>query len=108
MTAIYDGIAGLINDVFGDAVTYTPASGVPREVVSIFREEPVDLQDADGHLVRSLGPTWRVKRVLVPELKRGDTITLRNGRVYEVQATWPSGSPAADCFEICDLFRVTP
>ena len=99
-------MAGLLNDVFGAPVIYQPKAGSARPIHSVFREEPVDLVDVDGHPVRSMGPTWRVERQLAPELGKDDLITLTDGRVFEVRAKWPSGSPADDAFFICDMFQV--
>lgn len=107
MPSLFDGVTGLLADVFGDPVIFAPKVGAPRPIQSIFRETPVDLVDADGHPVRSVGPTWQVQRDLVPEVAKNDRIILGDGRIYEIQARWPSGSPATDAFLICDLFLVT-
>ncbi|WP_323041142.1 head-tail joining protein [Gemmobacter sp.] len=106
MSHFFEGVAGILADIIGDPVTYQPASGDPRAVQSIFREGPEDLQDDDGHLVRAVGPRWKVRKSDAPELKRGDTIILADGRVFEVQAVWPGGSPASDAFLHADLFEV--
>ncbi|GGE26630.1 hypothetical protein SAMN05421774_11251 [Gemmobacter megaterium] len=108
MSHFFDGMVGVFSDLLGAPVSYTPAGGAARVIQSIFRESPVDLLDRDGHPVRDVGPVWKVAKVDAPELKRGDTITLENGRTFEVQAVWPGGSPASDAFLHADLYEVSP
>lgn len=103
MSSLFDGISGLINDVFGSPMTYTTHWGASSEVRAILRHQPVDLVDDQGLRVRDLGPTLRARRCDLPDLRRGDRITLPDGRAYEVAAVWPSGSPAADGFFVADL-----
>ena len=108
MTGLFDGVAGLLADVLGAPVTYTPAGGAPRTIQSLFREAPVEAIDADNHPALTVAPTWRVQRHLVPELAHGDRIQPGNGRPYIVQNPHPSGSPAEDGFLICELERILP
>ena len=108
MSGIFDGMAGLLNDLFGGPVSYLPRAGAPRQIQSIFRARPVVYTDAEGHEILAVGSTWRVPRAEVPELDRGDRITLDDGRVYSILNWAPTGSPAADGFLICELREVAP
>lgn len=103
MSGLFSGVSGLMNEVFGAPLTYTPKFGLPREVRAVFRSQPVDLVDGDGQRVRDLGPVLRVRRSDIPDLQRGDRITLRDGRIFEIDAVWPSGTAASDGFLMCDL-----
>jgi len=107
MSHWFEGMTGILADILGDPVIYQPASGDPRSIQSIFREGPEDVVDDDGHPVRVVGPRWKVRKSDAPDLKRGDTITLQDGRVFEVQAVWPGGSPASDAFLHADLYEVS-
>lgn len=103
MTSIFDGIAGLLSDVLGASVTYHPVAGAARDVQSVFREAPIEVEGADGQIVRIDAPTWRVQRDLVADPRRGDQITLSDGRAFTVQVVHRSGSPAADAFWVCEM-----
>lgn len=108
MSHYFEGMTGVFTDLLGAPVTYTPGGGgTPRQIRAMFRELPVNVLDRDGHPVEAVGPAWRVRRSDAPELKRGDTITLADGRVFEVQAVWPGGSPASDAFLHAALYEVS-
>jgi len=103
MTGIFDGMTGLFTDVFGGSVIYSSAAGGwSKSVSSIFREAPIEVEGADGQIVRIEAPTWRVPRDQAPQVRRGDRITLPDGRVFSVMVVHPTGSPAADAFLICE------
>jgi len=104
--SIFDGMTGLLADVLGGAVSYTPAAGVPRDIPSIFREDPIEITDQDGHPVLIVAPTWQVDRSLVPELARSDRVNPGNGKIYRILNLHPSGSPAADAAVICELEKL--
>lgn len=106
MTALFDGVASLMTGVFGRAIVYHPAKGSSRPVESIFREVPIDVVGADGQEVRIVAPTWRVQRDLAPEVRRGDRITVPDGRTLAVMVVHPTGSPASDAFLVCELQEV--
>ncbi len=103
MSGIFDGLAGLLTDVLGSPVTYQPRAGATRDVASIFRERPIEVEGADGQIVRIDAPSWRVCRTLVEDPGRGDQILLPDGRIFTVQAVHRTGSPAADGFWICEM-----
>ncbi len=102
MTAIFDGLTGIAAGVLGAPVGYTPAGGTTRTVVSIFRRRPVRAMGPDGTEVLITSPSWRVRHHLVPELARGDTITVA-GQDWRVLNVWPQGSPATDAHVVCEL-----
>ena len=109
MTSVFDGLAGITAAVFGAKVLYQPKVGSSREVQSVFREQPTEAMDQDGHAILIVSPTWRVRKALVSELARGDKILAPNTKTYLVKNLWPSGSPAADAAVICELeLAVTP
>ena len=106
MASIFDGMSGIIAGALGDPVIYAPAGGAAREIQSIFREAPIEIDGADGQIVRIDAPTWRVGRDLAPEVRRGDHITVPGGRSYKVMVVHPTGSPASDACLICELQTV--
>lgn len=103
MTSIFDGVAGILADVVGDLVAYQPQSGVSRDIQSIFREAPIEVEGADGHEVLITAPSWRVSRHLAPEVRRGDRISVPGGRAFKIMNVHPTGSPARDAFVVCEL-----
>ena len=105
MPSIFDGMTGILADVFGDPVTYLPAGGAARPVQSVFREAPIEVEGADGQIVRIDAPSWRVARDLAPEVRRNDRITVPDGRSFVIMVVHPTGSPASDAFLICELQR---
>lgn len=107
MTRLYLGLTGLLAGVFGSRVRFFPQSGGDREIQSIFREDPIEVTAADGQILRIDAPSWRVARNLAPELRRGDTITVPDGRSYRVTVVHNSGSPSADAFFVVELHLAT-
>lgn len=107
MTSVFDGLAGITAGIFGAMILYQPKVGLPRDIQSVFREQPTEAIDQDGHPIQIVAPTWRVRRYLAPELARGDKITAPNAKIYLIKTIWPSGSPAADAAVICELELVT-
>ena len=103
MTRIFDGMSGILSGVLGGTVTYLPAGGPGRDLGSIFRESPIEVEAADGQIVRIDAPTWRIGRNLAPEARRGDRITVPDGRTFQIMVVHPTGSPASDAFLICEL-----
>ncbi|SDX81374.1 head-tail joining protein [Roseicitreum antarcticum] len=102
---LFDGMAGLVADVFGDAVSYTPGAGATRIVQSIGRRTPVQAIGPDGVETLLTSPTWRVRQDLVPEIARGDRVAF-GGHLYRVLNAHPQGSPAVDAHLVCELDEV--
>ena len=107
MSSIFDGMAPLLNDIFGSAVTWTPAGGVATTITARFREEPVRVLDEDGREILMTAPSLRLPKSEAASVALGDRIAPGNGRTYEVLNRHPSGSPAEDAFEIFELRDVT-
>jgi hypothetical protein len=103
MPRLFDGMAGLLNDVFGDPVSYQPAGGAARMVQSVFRFENALSSGPDGHDVLMLMPIWRVPKDLGIAPAKGDQIQPGDGKTYCVLNQRPSVSPADDRFIICEL-----
>lgn len=103
MTDLYLGLTGLLAGVFGSRHRYFPQSGPDREIQSIFREAPIEVDGADGQIVRIDAPSWRVARDLAPDVARGDRIEVPDGREFRVMVVHPTGSPARDAFLVCEL-----
>lgn len=107
MTSIFDGMAGVLNSVFGAPVWYLPQSGGGWHVHSVFREEPVEVNDAEGAAILILAPTWKVPANLATAIARGDMIEPGNGKRYTVVNRLPGGSPAVDAYVMFELERET-
>ena len=103
MTSVFDGMTGILADVFGAPVIWHPANGSDTVIQSIFRESPIVVDGADGQIVRIEAPSWRVARDLAPTVARGDQITIADGRSFRVMVVHNTGSPAQDAFFICEL-----
>jgi hypothetical protein len=101
--SLFDGMAGVLNGVFGAPVTYLPAGGIPRDIRSIFRETPITIGGSDGGDVLIEAPTWRVSKADLAGAARGDRIALPDGRVFRVLNRIGTGSPAADAFILHEL-----
>ena len=109
--SLFDGMSGLLADVFGDPVSYTPSGGAARTVKAVCRSSPIEVSDGEGHTILILSPTVRISRNVAPELARGDRIVPAGpvsmaGRTYEVINMLPTASPASDAFLIAELEEV--
>lgn len=106
--SLFDGMAGILTDVFGAPVTYTPAGGAPVQVSAVFRAAPIEVSDGEGHTTLITAPTLRVRRDILPGLRRDDRVepSIRPGEVYEVINVLPTASPASDAFVIAELERI--
>lgn len=103
MTGVFDGMAGVLNDVFGAPVTYLPSSGPTQLVQSVFREEPITVAGPDGNDVLIEAPTWKVPRSVLAPLPRGAQIQLPDGRLFRVLNRIGTGSPASDAFIVYEM-----
>lgn len=106
MTSVFDGITGVLNDVFGAPVQHTPAGGSARTIQAVLRREPFDIQDQDGNDLRVIGSTLKVRKADAVGIARGDQIQSVDG-TFVVLASTPDGSPASDAFVIFDLEQET-
>lgn len=77
------GVLGACLGVFGETVTYTPATGEPYEIQGIFNEIYQEV-DSAGAIVQSARPNLGVRvDDLAAKVARGDKVTLR-GVTYRV------------------------
>lgn len=105
--SIFDGMAGVLNDVFGASVTVTEVGEAAVEIKATFREGPVTLPDSEGREVLSTLPTLSVPRDLMGKLAPGTQVEPGNGRTYQVVNWLPSGSPAVDAFRNYELEEIS-
>lgn len=103
MTSLFDGMAGLLTDVFGGPVTITPVGGAPQAARGVFREVPVDDDLADGRPGVSIVPVLRLQKPLSDSLTKNARLVLPDGRQFILLRPVPGGSPAADGFVAWEL-----
>jgi hypothetical protein len=106
--SLFDGMSGILTEVFGDSAIYMPKGGVARTVKAVCRSSPIEVLDGDGHAVLILSPTMRVGRDVAPELARGDQVipdgpASMSGKSYEVINMLPTASSADDGFLMAEL-----
>jgi len=104
--SIFDGMAGVLNDVFGAPVLFLPRTGGEQQIKSVFREEPVTVTGEDGREVLIVAPTWKVPSTAGVDIVREDCIEPGNGKRYRILNRIHSGSPASDRFVIYELEAV--
>lgn len=103
MTGIFDGMAGVLNGLFGAPVTITPDGGEPAVLRGVFREEPVEVADGDNGSVIDVAITLRVQRPGADDVETGAIVAPGNGKTYRIMNRITSGSPAADGFTVFEL-----
>lgn len=103
MASIFDGMAGVLNTTFGAPITYLPVSGTALSVQSVFREDPITITGDNGQDVLVEAPSWRVPKSVLADVRRGDRISLPDGRMFKVLNRIGTGSPAADAFMLYEL-----
>lgn len=108
MAGLFDGMGGMVADVFGSQITYVPEIGASSTIISVFRETPVEVLSGDGVPIIVTRPTWAVPADRAAGVTGGGHILAPNGRRYRVQNKWPSGSPAADATVIYALEELQP
>ena len=108
MTSVFDGMAGVINDVFGGIVRITPPVGASYELQAIFREDPVEVFDDDGRGVLLMSPSLSVRRPDAESIAKGDIVEPATGGRFRIAHGQPNGSPAADGFFIYELEEEAP
>lgn len=101
--SLFDGMTGILSDVFGVPVTHFPAVGGSVTVPAIFREEPVAVLDDGGREILTVAATLRIAADRASGIARGDRVAPGNGKTYRVMNRTVSGSPAADGFAIFQL-----
>lgn len=109
MTALFDGMAGVLNGVFGAPLVYTPVGLSPRVVQGVLRLGPIEVTDSEGHSVVIASPTLRIPRDVPDVGRRGDRVTSERypDRVFSILNEIESVSPAHDGFSIMELEEVS-
>ena len=103
MTSVFDGMAGVLNQVFGAPVTIIDRAGVSSAIQAVFREVPLDMSTADGRSVLDIMPTLRVLRSDVPRLAKGYQVRVADGRKFKVLRAVQTISPASDAFVLYEM-----
>lgn len=98
MTSIFDGMAGVLNGIFGAPVMISPGGGPAVEVRGVLRDEPVEQEGQDGETVVSILPSLKLQLADAQGLVRGDLVEAADGRRFRVTHPVPGTSPAADRF----------
>lgn len=106
MPSIFDGMASILNGVFGDTVIVTPNGGPAREIRGSVREKPFRILDTEGAEIETIEITLRAPQADVADLRRGDLIEAASGKQYRYLSRRPSGSPAGDAAAIIQLEEV--
>lgn len=98
MTSVFDGMAGVLNGVFGAPVTIHPGGGGGVEIRGVIRDREVEVPDGDGQVVLGTFTTLKAQVGDVTGLVRGNAVS-QGARSWTVDYRLPSESPAADRFE---------
>lgn len=109
MTALFDGVAVLLNDTFGAPVLYAARGETAFQAVQAkLREAPVEVAGGDGNPIVILGPTLHVPRTILPNIKKGDRVAAvaTPNKLFSVVSKIPNGSPAVDAMIVCELEEV--
>jgi hypothetical protein len=103
MSHFFDGISGLLNDVFGDPVRVMRTGGDVETIQAVFRRDPIEVAGHDGLPVLILSPTLKVPETT--KLSRGDVVepSIAPGERFVVQNGEPSPSPSADRLVVYEL-----
>jgi hypothetical protein len=105
--SVFDGMAGVLHDVFGAPVTVTPPNGPAFTVHAVLRQFSEMDSIVDGRTLRVHWATLEMP-ASAPAVPVGATVTgtAVPGRVFRVLARVESTSPAADAPIRYDLQRV--
>lgn len=106
MSGLFDGLASVLNAVFGAPVTLRRAGRADLVLQGLLRAPPVALLDEDGHAVLDQAPVLRVPGPAAAQIAPGDLVLPGEGPTYRVLSRQPGGSPAADAFVAFELEAV--
>lgn len=104
---VFDGLAGVLNSVFGAPVLLLPARGGEQTLQAVFRQDPVEVLQDDGRSVLIAAPTLRVPEPGANAIARGDQVRV-GGVTYFVLNRMASASPASDRFVMFELQEHMP
>jgi hypothetical protein len=102
MTSLFDGLATVLVDIFGQPVAITRGSAAPVTVMAVLREEPDEIPGADGRPVFAVIPILQIpsNAEIIPQ--KGDRVAA-GGKVYAVLSAAKRASPASDRMLVCEL-----
>lgn len=103
--SVFDGMTGILNQVFGATVLLCPKSGGQQIIRAVFRREPVEVDQDRGRSVLIAAPTLKVPEPVASTICRDDMIEV-DGLRYVVLNKMPNASPAADRFVMFELEEV--
>lgn len=87
-----------IRDVFGVAVTYTPAAGSPQSITAIFDAAGTTVDVSAGVPVQTTAPMLDMRDAdLATTAAQGDTVTI-GATTYEVAHVEPDGNGMTRCY----------
>lgn len=106
MASVFDGMTGVLADVFGAPVTIS--GSVSATVAGLFREAVLEQEGADGRVFFGVTPSVKLRKGTVAALVKGDVVapSVAPGRSFTVLQAFPSGSPADDAFVVYALEEV--
>ena len=108
MTSIFDGLAGVVADVFGAPVTIAPGGASPVTIQAVLRQRQIEVAAEDGEPVIMLETVLRAPSADVATLVEGDLVTDVLGRSWRVRYRLPPDAPSLDRLEEFVLRRVGP
>jgi len=103
--SFFDGMAGILNDVFGDPVVVTPPFGPPVTLQGMFRDSPVEDPAALGRPYGVDVFTVQLQKPLPAQVVRDARIepSIRPGEAFRVLGIFSDRSPATDAFVIVEV-----
>lgn len=105
MPSVFDGMGGVLNEVFGAPLTVTFAAGGGLDVHGILRDREVEVAGEDGEPVLTVQPTLRIPAGdVAAQMGEGDIIE-QGERRYRVIYRVPAENPAVDRLETFVLRR---
>lgn len=107
MTSVFDGMSGVLNDVFGAPLTVTLVAGGGVDVRGILRDREIEVAGEDGEPVVTVQPTLRIPRSDFTDQMGEDDTVEQGARRYRVLYRVPPESPADDRLETFVLRKDT-
>ena len=110
MASVFDGLAGVLNAVFGAPVSITPPGSIPQRVNAVLRVGPIEVLTEDGRPVWFDAVTLQVQRCDAAIAVTDALVAAPNrpGETYRILSAHLTRSPAADAFVVCEMERVIP
>lgn len=98
MASVFDGMAGVLNKVFGALVVIYPGGGAGVTVQAVLRNVQIEVADEDGNPVLTHHTILKVQQPDAVGLVPGNLVE-QGGDGWRVQYAVPAESPAEDRFE---------